>query len=147
MTQLFTSVETIRAAIFDVIDGGYQCDQAYGLVRGGLIECNLWHPWQFTFTVPETDDENQRRAAFVDSVIARIVELKSSPHHGVNLNNYCGRHLTALVQTEPPSGACPTCAKELAERKRPVAVCERCDRRFVGLDALEQLAGHAAVDH
>ena len=78
---LWADAATVRAAVMDVIDQGYQCEQAGGLSRGEPVECNLFHPWRFEFTVPETDRENQRRVAFTDAVLLRLTQLQHPPHN------------------------------------------------------------------
>lgn len=61
------TIARVRAAIFDVIDKGRQCE---------VSECVLRHPWRFDFGWPETDEENQRRTEFADAVVTRLTELR-----------------------------------------------------------------------
>lgn len=70
------SVTVVRAALADVLDGGYQCS------RG----CDLKHPWLFpTELFPgdkqPTDDDLGLRERFLDAVTARIAELQAPPHN------------------------------------------------------------------
>lgn len=70
MNQRFANVETIKAAIFDVIDQGRS-------------QCADYQDWRFCDS--DSDYELRERAAFADSVIRRIFELQAPPHGGPKL--------------------------------------------------------------
>lgn len=55
---------TIRAALFDVLDSGWQCSSA----------CDIKHPWSFDPN-DESDSESKHRTRFIDAVIERIKEM------------------------------------------------------------------------
>jgi hypothetical protein len=70
------SITTVRAALFDVIDAGWQCSRS----------CDLRHPWAFPTEMfagdaQPNDDDLQLRDRFVDAVIARIAQLQAPPHN------------------------------------------------------------------
>lgn len=70
------SVFTLRAAIADVLDKGWQCG----------ADCDLKHPWRFPTerfegdTQP-SDDDLRLREGFINAVAARVAELQAAPHH------------------------------------------------------------------
>jgi hypothetical protein len=65
------SVTTIRAAIVDVIDGGWTCGKG----------CDLKHPWSFPTEMfardrQPSDEDLALRVRFTDAVCERIVTLQ-----------------------------------------------------------------------
>jgi hypothetical protein len=106
MSTPFADTKTIRAAIFDVIDQGHQCDK-------GPAECGLFHAWEFEFRFPETDEENQNRANFVAAVIDRIADLHSIPGETIKLQDLCGECVKrALTLPESRALFCIQCSAE-----------------------------------
>lgn len=71
------SASTIRTALYDVLDGGCNCEGEGG---GGAK-----HPWELDDDVdnPELDHElvSAQRERFADAVIVRIVQLQTAPHN------------------------------------------------------------------
>jgi hypothetical protein len=63
----FADTATIRAALFDILDVGSDCN-VYGCPHG--------HLWLFN-PQDESDQETQNRTIFVDRVIGRIEDLQS----------------------------------------------------------------------
>lgn len=59
-TQLISRSD-LRAALFEVMDSGWQCGHA----------CDIKHPWSFD-PYDESDAETVHRVRFVDTVIARL---------------------------------------------------------------------------
>ena len=104
--QTFASVTTIRAAISDLLDAGWQCGNG----------CDLHHPWNFrTEMFPgdaePTDLDIELRGKFIDAVIARISDLQSPPHEGIKLENLCPRHKVEVLPI-PTANVCAVCQTE-----------------------------------
>lgn len=107
--RLFADESAIRAAIADVIDGGWQCGNS----------CDLRHPWRFKtemFSGDEqpTDADIEHRTRFMDAVCARLATLQS---HGLALRieDYCNRHKRVRMFTSEK--CCPDCTVE-GDRER-----------------------------
>lgn len=98
--QMFAGVATIRAAIFDVIDGG---------MHGDATE-----PWEFHLDLLASD-QDALRAAFADDVLNRIGELQLPPHDGIKLENLCPRHRREVLP-KPTAKVCGMCEVERHRR-------------------------------
>lgn len=99
--QIFASIATIRAAIFDLLDQG----------RPLSGDAPIFETWRFHSD--ESDEETEKRGQFADLVIARIAELQFPPHSGVKLENLCDFHKRRALPA-PTASACVVCE---AERK------------------------------
>jgi hypothetical protein len=102
---LWADAATIRAAIADVVDAGWQCGKG----------CDLRHPWMFpTEMFPGDEEPNandiELRGKFIDAVTARLHELQSPPHNAPRLEQRCDSHKRRLLPAY--SGECIECAKE-----------------------------------
>lgn len=99
--QMFAGVATIRAAIFDVIDG----------LRPAVSDAPypVFDSWVFSCDGSEGDTEI--RAHFVDLVVKRIAELQAAPHDGIKLENLCPRHVKRALP-RPTVTCCVQCKKE-----------------------------------
>src|ERR1044072_2057941 len=81
----FASLTTIRAAIADVVDAGWQRGEG----------CDLKHPWRFPTEMFDgaeqpTDDDLLLREKFLDAVCQRIAELQAAPHNlDSQYHDYC----------------------------------------------------------
>lgn len=94
--QNFAAVSTIRAAIFDVIDGGDWPHAHWEFYEHDLLS---------------EDGANQNRTKFVGMVLTRIQQLQNPPHDGIRLENFCPRHLKEMLP--PPSvSVCAHCKAE-----------------------------------
>lgn len=105
--QMFAGVATIRAAIFDVIDGGFNR-----------------RPWTLD-PDDESDAQTAQRFAFADAVIAIIADLQSPPFNHIQLQNLCEKHKRAMLPV-PTAAVCGMCQVErgTATDNDPVsAVC------------------------
>lgn len=106
--SLWADVATIRAAIADTLDSGWQCSKG----------CDLHHPWMFpTEMFPGGEEPNandiELRGKFMDAVVVRLVELQSPPHNAPQLGVLCPTHLRRKLA--PYSGWCAECPRESSD--------------------------------
>jgi hypothetical protein len=97
--EMFANVSTIRAAIFDVADIGWN-----------------GRPWHFD-PADETDAQSEHRRAFAGAVIVRLTELQSPPHDGIRLQDLCHRHRSEALP-ELRAAVCVMCQAERRDLAR-----------------------------
>lgn len=103
--SLWADAATIRAAIADTLDEGWQCSKG----------CDLRHPWMFpTEMFPGDEEPNandiELRGRFTDTVLRRLRELQSPPHDYPRLEVLCPTHIRQRLNSH--SGWCVECERE-----------------------------------
>lgn len=68
-TAKVASMATVRAAVADILDAGWQCAKG----------CDIKHAWRF-YPDDESELETANRERFINAVAARITRLQSPPH-------------------------------------------------------------------
>jgi len=90
--QPFADTQTIRAAIFDVIEAGDKEGVAWLLAQD------------------ESDEETERRCRFADAVVSMIEDLQTNLHF-IKIQDLCPTHIREVLP-RPTTEICVECQKK-----------------------------------